>query len=376
MDRLLRVALERFDPRGESAGHHRGRDRPLRSATAPARRWRSASPRGPPNAASCSIPSSSSAKPTWTAASWSSRARSPTSSPSCSASAAAARRRSGRGRNGCSAISIAACSNSIRVGARGATSRITTISTASSMRCSSMPTGNTAAPISRPPDQSLDDAQLAKKRHLAAKLLVDAGPARARHRLRLGRACALSRRALRRARHRHHAVARSSLRSRACAPPKRDCPTRSTFRLQDYRDVAGEIRPHRLGRHVRACRRRLLRRVLPQVRRTARRRRRDAAAFDRPLRRPQRHQSLDREIHLPRRLHPGAVGGAAGGRARGPARHRHRDPAPALCRDAQGLARALPRPPRGRSSGSTTRASCGCGNSIWRPPRWRSASRR
>ena len=26
-------------------------------------------------------------------------------------------------------------------------------------------------------------------------------------------------------------------------------------------------------------------------------------------------------------------------------RHRYRDPAPALCRDAQGLARALPRPP-------------------------------
>ena len=35
-----------------------------------------------------------------------------------------------------------------------------------------MPTGNTAAPISRSADQSLDDAQLAKKRHLAAKLLI------------------------------------------------------------------------------------------------------------------------------------------------------------------------------------------------------------
>ena len=44
------------------------------------------------------------------------------------------------------------------------------------------------------PDQSLDDAQLAKKRHLAAKLLLEARSARARHRLRLGRARALSRR--------------------------------------------------------------------------------------------------------------------------------------------------------------------------------------
>ncbi len=43
------------------------------------------------------------------------------------------------------------------------------------------------------PDQSLDDAQLAKKRHLAAKLLLNDGQPRARHRLRLGRACALPR---------------------------------------------------------------------------------------------------------------------------------------------------------------------------------------
>ena len=42
--------------------------------------------------------------------------------------------------------------------------------------------------------QTLDDAQLAKKRHLAAKLLLEDRPARARHRLRLGRLGALSRR--------------------------------------------------------------------------------------------------------------------------------------------------------------------------------------
>ena len=70
-------------------------------------------------------------------------------------------------------------------------------------------------------DQSLDDAQLAKKRHLAAKLLIDEGPARARHRLRLGRACALSRRDLRRARHRHHAFAGAACaRARARAAKK------------------------------------------------------------------------------------------------------------------------------------------------------------
>ena len=58
--------------------------------------------------------------------------------------------------------------------ARAGTSRITTISTSGSIRSSSTPTGNIAAPISSIPTQSLDDAQLAKKRHIAAKLLVDA----------------------------------------------------------------------------------------------------------------------------------------------------------------------------------------------------------
>ena len=53
--------------------------------------------------------------------------------------------------------------------------RIITISTVASIRCSSTPTGNTAAAISRYPEQSLDDAQLAKKRHLAAKLLLEPG---------------------------------------------------------------------------------------------------------------------------------------------------------------------------------------------------------
>ena len=36
---------------------------------------------------------------------------------------------------------------------------------------------------------------------------------------------------------------------------------------------------------------------------------------------------------------------------------------------------ALPRASRGGRASSTTRASCGCGSSIWRPPKWRSANR-
>ncbi len=54
-------------------------------------------------------------------------------------------------------------------------SRIITISTAGFIRSSSTATSNIAAPISKSPDVSLDDAQLAKKRHLAAKLRLRPG---------------------------------------------------------------------------------------------------------------------------------------------------------------------------------------------------------
>ena len=71
------------------------------------------------------------------------------------------------------------------------------------------------------PDQSLDDAQLAKKRHLAAKLVVAARPAHARHRLRLGRACALSRRVLPARASPASRCRRSSGSAPASAPPRR-----------------------------------------------------------------------------------------------------------------------------------------------------------
>ena len=112
-----------------------------------------------------------------------------------------------------------------------------------------------------------------------------------------------------------------------------------------------------------------------QMRRIARRRRRHGAAFDRPLERSERHQSLDRQVHLPGRLYSGAVRGAAGDRARRAARHRHRDPAPALRRDPRRPGATASSPTARRSSASTTRASCGCGNSTSPAPRWRSAAR-
>ena len=79
---------------------------------------------------------------------------------------------------------------------------------------------------------------------------------------------------------------------------------------------------------------------------------------------PEQHQSVDCQIHLSRRLHPGAIGGAAGDRARRPAGHRHRDPAPALCGDAARPGASASSRIAKRSSGSTTRASYACGSSI------------
>ena len=87
------------------------------------------------------------------------------------------------------------------------------------------------------PDQSLDDAQLAKKRHIAAKLLARARQARARHRLRLGRPRALSRRDCGGARHRHHALRRAAHAGAAARATEKGLSKRVDFRLQDYRDV-------------------------------------------------------------------------------------------------------------------------------------------
>ena len=124
----------------------------------------------------------------------------------------------------------------------------------SSTNSSSTTTSNTAAPTSPIPKNSLEQAQLDKKAHIAAKLALEARAAGARHRLRLGR---------------HGAVPAQGRRGR-CAwsdavgaaaedrPPARrggrrlrPCEVRAD-RLSPAREA---LRPDRLGRHVRACRR-------------------------------------------------------------------------------------------------------------------------
>ncbi len=253
-------------------------------------------------------------------------------------------------------------------------SRTITTSTRGSIRSSWIPTGNIAAPISRSPDQSLDDAQLAKKRHLAAKLLIeegqrvlDIGSGWGGLGLYLAEHCGASVTGV--------TLSEEQLKLASGRATEAQLSDAVEFRLQDYRDLKerfDRIVSVGMFEHVGVGH---YRTFFRSMRAAADRRRRDDAAFDRAVGRSERDQSVDRQIYLPGRLHPRSVGGSAGDRARRPARHRYRDPAPALCRDAQGLAQALHGARRGSAAGSTTTASCGCGNSISLPPRWRSAIR-
>ena len=375
MDRLLRAALNRLICAGNASGHNRPRYEFSHSATAPARRSRSASPRVRRSAASCSTPRSSSAKPIWTAALVVER-RLDRRCP-CDHLAPAPRRQAAVWARPQwlhpLPVPPPAAVQSAPARARNVAHHYDLDGQLYALfldadRQYSCAYFETPGPVARrrPTRQEAPSRGQAPDR---------AGPARARHRLRLGRACALSRRAERRARHRHHAVGGAARGRAARARRRADLADAVEFRLQDYRDVP----EHSTASSRSACSSTSASGYYDTFFRKCAelldRRRRDAAAFDRALGRAERHQSLDRQIYLPGRLHPGAVGGSAGGRARGPAGHRHRDPAPALCRDAEALARALPRPSRGGREALRRSASCGCGNSISRPPRWRSASR-
>ena len=224
------------------------------------------------------------------------------------------------------------------------------------------------------PDQSLDDAQLAKKRHIAAKLLIEAGSARARYRLRLGRARALSRRTLRRSRSPASRCRKNSSSWRRAAPPNVTCPSWSSSAC---RTIATSPSASTASSRS-ACSSMSASAITGPSSTNARSSCRTTASWcciRSAARKVRTHQSLDRQIHLPRRLHSRPVRSAARDRALRADRQRHRNLAAALCRDAEGLARALRgRAPRKRG-GSTTSASADVGILSGRHPRWRSATR-
>ena len=201
----------------------------------------------------------------------------------------------------------------IRRPARGATWRIITTSTAGSTRLFLDRDRQYSCAYFRA--RRRDAGGGAARQEAAHRSQAEARPAgshRARHRLRLGR---------------HGADARDASSAPACtaspsppsSSPRREARAaaaglsdRVTFSLTDYRARRRAVRPHRLGRHVRACRRRsttgpffdMVKRSLAP----------DGVALLHAIGRMRRaglHQSVAQQIHLPGRLFAGAERGAA-----------------------------------------------------------------
>ena len=104
------------------------------------------------------------------------------------------------------------------------------------------------------PDATLEEAQIAKMDLRLPEAAAEAGRARRRGRMRLGLAGAVHGRALRR-----HACARSTsrpsrLRTRGARATDEGLADRVEFVEDDYRNVTGDVRRVRLGRHARARR--------------------------------------------------------------------------------------------------------------------------
>ena len=223
------------------------------------------------------------------------------------------------------------------------------------------------------PGQSLDDAQKAKKRHIAAKLLLNDGASV------LDIGCGFGGMALYLAGVAGARVTGVTLsQEQFGGSPSRARQSgfgdRVEFRLQDYRDVERNVRPHRLGRHVRACRSRELRRIFSDVSRLLKD---DGVMLLHAIGRnsvPGATNPWISKYIFPGGYIPSLSEVLPSIERAGLLCDGHRDPAPALCRDAARLARALHGEPARRGPASMTSGSAACGNSIWRDRNPRSGS--
>ncbi len=196
----------------------------------------------------------------------------------------------------------------------------------------------------------------------------------ARHRLGLGRPRPLPGQADRRAGDRHHLVARTARRRAGSRQATAGLDDRVTFALRDYREQAGtfdRIVSVGMFEHVGVNHYDAFFADRP---RPACRRRRRPAPHHRPDGRTGRHQRLDPQVHLSRRLLPGAFGGHGGDRAGRTVGDRHRDLAAALRRRRCASGGSASLPTAAAAASSTTSDSAGCGSSTWPPARSRSAT--
>ncbi len=215
------------------------------------------------------------------------------------------------------------------------------------------------------PGATLEEAQLAKKRHIAAKLLVedshsvlDIGCGFGGMGLYLAGAAGARATGVTLSREQHGVAVKRAIDGGLA--------DRASFHLQDYRDVTerfDRIVSVGMFEHVGVGG---YRRVLPARPASAEGRRRDAAARDRAQRQAQRDQPVDRQVYLSRRLHPQPFRSVRVDRARGAVCDRHRNPAASLRRDAEESGASVSWPTAKRPGRCTTSVSAGCGNSISR----------
>ena len=189
-------------------------------------------------------------------------------------------------------------------------------------------------------DEDLEQAQLDKKRHIAAKLMIepgqkvlDIGSGWGGLALYLAGECGADVTGLTLSVEQHKVATR-----RAAAAGLSD---RVRFHLRDYREEDGQydrivsvgMFEHVGVNHYAA--------FFAKLKSLLGAGRGGAAALDRPHGRAGLDSTLDPQIHLSRRLCAGSVRGRAGGRAAAAVDHRHRDPAAALRPHPARLAAAL-----------------------------------
>ena len=155
------------------------------------------------------------------------------------------------------------------------------------------------------PEIGLDEAQMRKKHHLAAKASIAARNERARHRFGLWRTGPLPRRNVRGDGDGRDPLDRATG-GRGEAGGRARIGSEGPFPVAGLSGRARPFRPDHLGRHVRACRPRFLRALFQAVLRSPQPRRRPCPPYGRPDSRAGAHQLLGGEVHISRRRQSGS----------------------------------------------------------------------
>ena len=211
--------------------------------------------------------------------------------------------------------------------------------------------------------QTLEEAQLAKRRHIAAKLFVEPGQSV------LDIGCGWGGLGLYLARTAGANVTGVTFSQEQLAVANQRAAeaglsNHARFELQDYRHVRGKFdRIVSVGmfEHVGVN---YFKQFFEKIAASLERRWHRAPAYDRAHRRPRGDQPLGRQIHFSRWLHTGPFRNRPPYRAGRPHDSRYRSAAPALCQNFAGLGGSVSARTARKPRRCTTSGSAGCGNSI------------